>query len=310
MVFSKSYRQFNEVVQRMLTKIALHFGMIINTITHAKYKSKRLDERVLHESGQYLNIIDSRARDLERRLKELYISDNYEKYRLFLNIEDIKDYISYTTNFLHKLFRDDRVIKKYDELLKKDIENILNNTKYIHVKKPINQVLAVNEQRMNYEKNIIYKNEIRHSVQIKIPLKQLHDIFHNMINNAIKYGKTGTYIKVSDKISSRFYNIYIENIGYNIEESEKDDIFRKGFRGKVTKFLLIDKEEFQESISENKGIGLYYVKQVLKSIMGNVKLIEVSPIGNTGFSKVIFEIKIPKKYTKIRSYYEKNNMDR
>ena len=297
MVFNKSKREYNKLSQRMLVRVALHIGSILNTLIYTNYNAQRMDERVLHESGQYLNIIDSRAKDMERRLKKIYINSTYERHKLFLHIEDIKDYISYTKSFLFRLFKDGDVVKRYDELLEKDIKSIKLNSEYNYTNKLVNQVLAVYEQKMQYQKNIRYKNLIYHKTKIKLPNKQFHDILSNLINNAIKYGKVGTYIKISDEMTDYYYNIYIENIGYKIDKEEISDIFRKGVRGRVTKEILKDKEEFKESISENKGIGLFFVKEILKSIKGNVKIVENTPIDNR-FSKNLFEIKIPIKYVR------------
>jgi signal transduction histidine kinase len=301
MIFDKSYRNYNQLSQRMLKRISINIGSILNTVTYAKYRAKQLDERNLHESAQYLNIINSRARDLEDILKKLYIRDGYEKYKLFLNLEDIKDFTAFTRNYLFTIFKGGKfVVKKYDELVDEGIKAILKNKEHISVKKSVNQVLAIKKNEMNQIKDIIYKNKIEQNIYIKMPSQQFHDVLNNMISNAIKYGKIGTYIKLWDELNSPyFYNIYIENIGYKIDKSERDRIFEKGFRGRVTKEELLDREEYEESVSENKGIGLFYVKGIMKNgIKGNVKLLESNPIGTTEFSKNVFILKIPIKMTR------------
>jgi signal transduction histidine kinase len=301
MIYDKFYRNYNQLSKRMLKRISVYIGSILNTVTYAKYRAQQLDERNLHESAQYLNIINSRAKDLENRLQKFNLTDSFDKHKLFLNIEDIKDFTAFTRNYLFTIFKDGRfTVKKYDELVSKSIQAIKQNSEFIPVKKSINQVLAVNKSRMHASKHIGYKNYVNHNIEIKIPSQYLHDVLGNLINNAIKYGKQGTHIKLSDQYSPPyFYNIYIENIGYRINESEKEKIFEKGFRGYITKSLLADKEEFAQSLSENKGIGLYLAKGIIKGgLGGNVLLYESSPIGKSEFSKNIFVIKIP--YEKVR----------
>ncbi len=296
MIYDKSYRNYNKLSKRMLIRISVYIGSVLSTITYAKYREQQIDERNLHESAQYLNIINSRAKDLEYILKKFKLPDSYDKHRLFLNIQDIKDFTAYTRQYLFTVFKGGKiVIKEYDELLKKSIQEIRNNNDYTAIKDGINQVLAVNKSKMHQTKDISYKNYIRHNILIKIPSQQLHDVLNNLINNAIKYGKTGSHIKLWDeRIAPYFYYIYIENIGYPINTGEHENIFKKGVRGYATKSVLAKKKEFQESLSENKGIGLYLAKGIIKDgLDGNITLHESIPIGNSGFSKNVFVIKIP-----------------
>jgi signal transduction histidine kinase len=301
MIYDKFYRNYNQLSRRMLKRISVYIGSILNTVTYAKYRAQQLDERNLHESAQYLNIINSRAKDLENRLQNFNLTDSFDKHKLFLNIEDIKDFTAFTRNYLFTIFKDGRfTVKKYDELLSKSIQSIKQNSEFIPIKKSINQVLAVNKSKMHASKHIGYKNYINHNIEIKIPSQYLHDVLGNLINNAIKYGKQGTHIKLTDQYSPPyFYNIYIENIGYRINEGEKEKIFEKGFRGYVTKSLLARKKEFEQSLSENKGVGLYLAKGIIKGgLGGNVLLYESTPIGKSEFNKNVFVIKIP--YEKVR----------
>ncbi len=301
MIFDKSHRKYNQLSKRMLKRVTLHMGSILNTVTYAKYRAKQLDERNLHESAQYLNIINSRARDLENTLKRIYLNNSYEKYRLFLNIEDIKDFTAYTRKYLFTLFKGDKfVLTKYDEVMEEEIKEIHNNKEFISTKHSLNQVLAAQKNKMNLIKDIIYHKKIEHNIYVKIPKQQFHDVLSNIINNAIKYGKIGTQIKIWDElIPPYYYNIYVKNIGYPIEPIEKERIFDKGVRGSVIKTNLQDNENFEETASENKGLGLFFVKGIMKKgLRGNIKLYDSIPIGKTGYSENIFVIKIPIKMIK------------
>ena len=301
MIFDKSHRRYTQFSQRMLKRVTLHMGSILNTVTYAKYRAQQLDERNLHESAQYLNIINSRARDLEKVLKKTYLRDSYDKYRLFLNIEDIKDFTAFTRKYLFTLFKGGEfVVTKYDELIEESIKSIKENKEFISTRMSLNQVLISKQTKMNKVKDILYENNISYNIAVKIPKQAFHDILNNIINNAIKYGKIGTQIKIWDEyVYPYYYNIYIKNIGYPIKEIEKEKIFQKGIRGYVTKDRLSENEEFQESSFENKGLGLYFTKNILKKgLKGNIKLHESKPIGETGFSENIFIIKIPVGLTK------------
>jgi len=292
-IFDKKSRDYDELTKSMMKRVSLHLGAILNTISTVRYQTQQIDERSLHESAQYLNMIDSRTKDLESRLKGVFIPHKHERQSVFLNIEDIKDYTTYTRNFLRNLFQHGKFTKRYDKLIQEDIKNIKSCKDFTCLKHIINQILSSNKKRMNQEMDIIYNNTLQSRTLIKLPKQEFHNVIYNIINNAIKYGKKGTYIKLSEEKNNHYYNLYIENIGYKIYSHERDRIFLKGYRGSVTKEELKDKKEFQESQSQNKGIGLYYAMSVSKAWGGNIKLEKSDPIGNTDFAKNIFIIKIP-----------------
>jgi len=304
MIFDKTTRKYSALSQRMLKRIAVYIGSILNTVTYAKFRDQRLDESILHESSQYMNIIKGRALDLEYRVQQFQLPDSFDKHRLFLNIEDIKDFTSFMRSYLFAIFRNDRFsVPKYDELLRKYIKEIRQNSSYTSLRKSLNQVLAVHTSKMHQLRKMSYKNQVQHNFEVKIPSQYLHDVLSNMVNNAIKYGKPGSYIKITDSYNPPYYyNIHIQNIGYQIRREEQEIIFKKGARGYITKSLLKDKEEFQQSMSENKGLGLYLAKGVIKGgLDGNVVLQESIPEANTLFGKHTFVIKIPiEKIRKVR----------
>ncbi len=293
LIFDRYFRDYNQTSKSMMKRITLHLGSILNTISFIKYRTQQNDEKILHESSQYINMIDSRAKDLERQLHAFNLPISYDKNRLFLNIEDIKDYTAYTKKFLQTLFQGGKFTKEYDQLLKKDILNIKRCKTFIPIKNILNQILITNSNKMHHQKNIIYENQTTHDIKVKIPKQEFHDVINNIINNAIKYGKINTYITLKDEITPYYYNLFIENIGYIIQKNEYDIIFKKGIRGKIIYELSQKEEEFKEQTSINKGIGLYYAKEITKAWDGNIKLERSEPLKNQNFAKNIFLIKIP-----------------
>ncbi len=296
MVFDKAPRNYSQLSRRMLKRISVYIGSILNTVTYAKYRSQRIDESILHESSQYLNIIKSRALDLERRIQRQHLPDSYDKYTLFLNIEDIKDFTNYTRSYLFSIFKNgDLSIRRYDELLVRSIEAIRQNNAYTSLKKSVNQVLVVHGSRMYESKQMRYKNRLEEDVEIRIPSQYLHDVLGNLINNAIKYGKSGSYIKIWDRyVRFHYYTIYIENIGYRIRKEERERIFQKGVRGYVVNSLLKEEEAFRQTLAANRGLGLYMAKGLIKNgLGGNVVLHDTVPIQGTQYARHTFAVKIP-----------------
>lgn len=298
MIFDKSYRQYNDLCQSILKRISLHIGSILNTVSAIQYKTQQLDEENLHESFQYLNIINSRTSDLENRLKDVVFPASYEKHRIYKNIEDIKDYTSYSKRFLHKLIDPNKQVRKYDQVLQEDKNEILKNRLYIKLNESVIQVLIAHEKRMFNTNKIRYENNIKYKISVKLPKQQLQDVLNNIINNAIKYTKPQTTIKVYDEKTAQYYNLFIKNIGYKIFPDERSFIFKKGSRGKVVRGELAHKDAFKKRDFENQGVGLYNAKFISKVWLGNVKLEQSKPILNSNFCENVFSIKFPIKIIK------------
>ncbi len=293
MIFDKSNRQYNELCQSILKRVSLHIGSILNTVSAIQYKTQQLNEENLHESFQYLNIINSRTSDLENRLKDVVFPVSYEKHRIYKNIEDIKDYTNYSKRFLHKLIDPNKQVRKYDQVLQEDKDEILKNRLYIKLNDSVIQVLIAHEKRMFNTNKIRYENNIKYKISVKLPKQQLQDVLNNIINNAIKYTKPQTTIKVYDEKTAQYYNLFIENIGYKIFPDERSFIFKKGSRGKIVKGELAHKDAFKKRDFENQGVGLYNAKFISKVWLGNVKLEQSKPILNSNFCENVFSIKFP-----------------
>lgn len=107
----------------------------------------------------------------------------------------------------------------------------------------------------------------------------LTNILHNVISNAIKYGPESTVkIKIETKVDNGYLKIVISDNGSGIPKSDHDLIFEKFHR--ITK----DTHDVK-----GLGIGLYYTREVLNKLGGEIKLISSSDKGST------FEISIPKR---------------
>lgn len=93
-------------------------------------------------------------------------------------------------------------------------------------------------------------------------------VFNIVIDNAIKYARRGTSVKVytQNVYKDRKPKIIVENTGVYIEESEKNDIFKKYHRGK----LALEKR------IEGSGIGLFLAKKIIELNGGEIELTNTS----------------------------------
>jgi signal transduction histidine kinase len=102
---------------------------------------------------------------------------------------------------------------------------------------------------------------------------ELRRLFHNILNNAIKYSyhsvpKAHRTIRVRSKVpydpgfKRRRFSIVVENYGLGLAGEEVRDVFRAGFRG-------------QQAVSEvpiGSGIGLSEALKIMKAHKGEIKL--------------------------------------
>lgn len=94
-------------------------------------------------------------------------------------------------------------------------------------------------------------------------------VFENFIENTIKYSKKEfPNIKIFAEIEDKELLIVYEDDGVGIPVSEKERIFNKGY-------------------GKNTGLGLFFVKEIVKMIEGTVV--------ENGTNGVRFEIRIPEK---------------
>ena len=96
----------------------------------------------------------------------------------------------------------------------------------------------------------------------------LEDVFKNLISNAIKYGSTERSIYVALWESPDKVHFSITDHGYGIPDEHREKIFQKFYR--------------IQSYSKEKGtgLGLAYVREIIKKHNGEIKLESNSEIGS------------------------------
>lgn len=126
-----------------------------------------------------------------------------------------------------------------------------------------------------YEKSIDYN--IEKDIRVIGDKDLLTQVFINIIDNAIKYGKIKSLIKINGYKLKDSCEITIENRGKAIPEEKLEKIFDA--------FYKIDKEESKEKGSN--GLGLFISKAIIERHGGSIKMESLSD----GLLKVT--IKIP-----------------
>lgn len=131
----------------------------------------------------------------------------------------------------------------------------------------VNEVLTgvANTYRITVEKNNghIYLETDRENTCIMADRLHFTNIVSNLIDNAVKYCDKEPKIVISAFKDSNGYIVEVKDNGLGIEEKEQEKIFRKYYRVKSSNKI--------KNLT-SYGIGLSYVKEVMKMHGGEVKL--------------------------------------
>jgi len=96
--------------------------------------------------------------------------------------------------------------------------------------------------------------------KLKLPRGIFLLIIGNLIENAIKYSKKGTPIMVGAQIQGRIIHLYVQDQGFGLDHQDRRRIFKMFHRGH---------QAIKKSIP-GTGLGLYIVKEAVKSLRGTI----------------------------------------
>ncbi len=89
----------------------------------------------------------------------------------------------------------------------------------------------------------------------------MNQVFGNLIENALKYGKPGKLIRVGGKLLEHEVEFYVQDFGQGIASEHLDRIFERFYR--------VDKARSRES--GGTGLGLAIVKHIIQVHGGNIR---------------------------------------
>lgn len=129
----------------------------------------------------------------------------------------------------------------------------------------VSQIYAAAEQ-----KGIGVLIECDSSITARHDPKWTAEALFNLMENAVKYGRpSGGSLRVSVHANEMFTRIDIADNGIGIPEEERNDIFKRFYRGKGTAGY------------EGVGIGLYLTREIVSAQGGYVKVTSVPDEGST-----------------------------
>jgi signal transduction histidine kinase len=125
------------------------------------------------------------------------------------------------------------------------------------------------------EKMVEVRLETETEVSVMLDRTRISQVWANLLDNAIKYGKEGGWVKISVTRDGSYGVVAFEDNGMGISENEQGRIWDRLYRG--------DRSRYQKGL----GLGLNYVRAVLEA---HGATISVSSILHEGSR---FEIRLP-----------------
>lgn len=111
----------------------------------------------------------------------------------------------------------------------------------------------------NCHKSIIYEPKILSTLETNIDAKYFNHALYNLLDNAIKYGHEGSFIRINLDVDKRKENMIITITSYGIKIENDDRIYR-----------LFERSADASYIAGGTGIGMYIVKKICKAHNGDI----------------------------------------
>jgi len=189
--------------------------------------------------------------------------------------EESKTYLNIIRNQIDRLKLHIEKVLQLASLDKNNINLNLSKTDFFpHLKQLCEEFEAVSKME-----KVDFTYEINpEKIMLKCEPLHLANAINNLLDNAKKYSLEKPIVKLSSNIKNKELYISVEDNGIGIEKKDQYNIFKKHFR--VSQGDLYNVKGY--------GIGLNYVKKIIKLHKGSIKL--ESEIGEG--TKIILKLPI------------------
>ena len=221
--FQKLTKSFNQMLERL----------------NESYKNEReFTARAAHELRTPLTIINSQI--------DLFEEENMDE-------DEIKNLVTMIKN------ESDRLSKLVTSLLDlSELRSVTRNEK-IELSSLIEE--AIQDLSFISDKKNINIENLCQEIYIEGSDLLIYRVFYNLIENAIKYKNNNGFVKIYSKKNKDFAEIYVEDSGIGIANSEKENIFKAFYRIKANEEI-------------GSGLGLSLVKETIKLHRGKIKVLD------------------------------------
>lgn len=129
------------------------------------------------------------------------------------------------------------------------VEGLVDSLLFELYSKVIKNKLTVNVKR---DSNLLPR--------VKVDVEKMHEVFQNLIDNAIKYTKVGGTIDIDYRVEDKFVVVSIKDSGIGIPKAEQQKMFNKFFRA----------SNAQKMQTDGSGLGLVIVKGIIEAHGGKI----------------------------------------
>ncbi len=257
--------------------------------THSVHISKI--QKGIFENGTkgiIMLIIDVTAKRESEKLKQEFFSN--VSHELKTPITSIQGYAELLYNDFAKNREQEKeflqIIQKESNNITSLLNNILTisklenkeieiNSSDINIKTVVDEIINTTKP-MCIEKNINIINKCEEIIMIG-DYKKIHQLFNNLIVNAIKYNKDNGYVEINCFKDEKNINIIVKDSGIGIPLVDRNRIFERFYRV----------EKGRSKAMGGTGLGLSIVKHIVKYYNGKIKVKSTEGFGSE------FIIKIP-----------------
>tara|TARA_Y100001980_G_C14554836_1_gene342188 strand:- start:67 stop:1839 length:1773 start_codon:yes stop_codon:yes gene_type:complete len=146
------------------------------------------------------------------------------------------------------------------ELEKIEFGGLVLNKEKFNVNNEI-QLIFDAQQALLVDKKLSFNNYISKDIFLNTDKESFRTVFSNLINNSIKYSKSGSFINLTAVNNSEELTIRIEDNGHGIEKQHLDKIFNRFYRTSKAR-----------AHTKGTGLGLSLVKQLISRMSGEVRV--------------------------------------
>ena len=243
-------RPFYQIIDRKLVKVNDPMNFDYEKITTTTQDFKLLDDSISSLMVKISNLFTLEKQFIANVSHELLTPISIIGSRL----ENILQQEGLNEENENKIFASLKTLDRLKSIIKSlllisQIENNQFNKKdRVNVTDIVKEINEEIEDRLEAKK-VKFTNKVRVSFSMAANRSLMYTLLYNVINNAIKYNRTGGNITVSDKLRGDTYTLEIIDTGIGMDEDEIEKAFNRF-------------EKLNTSEKESYGLGLAIAKSI------------------------------------------------
>ena len=252
----KPIKQLNEATQKVaagdfeiqletqredeIGELTKNFNVMVKDLSRIEILQKDFINNMSHEMKTPISSIKGFAQLLE----EADLTEEEKKEYMEIIVEESDRLLNISSNIL--------------KLSKLQNKEKLNNKKDVNISEQIKKVILLLDNK-RAEKQIEINYDLPDTV-INGDEELLHQVWMNLLDNAIKFSEDGKTIKITSKVVNNYYEVRIKDEGIGILEEDLPFVWEK--------FYKADKSHSQEG----NGLGLSLVKRIIELHKGTIEI--------------------------------------